>query len=356
MLLASFVVALAGLGISSAWLMPRSWLAPRVEIRPADAGYRYSLIGNQGDVTPRTEPGMVLAGGGTDLDEAFLWMIGRSGGGDFLVLRTSGTDAYNPYVFDMTTPDSVRPDSVATLIISNRAAAHDPFVVERIREAEAIWLAGGDQAKHVAYWRDTPVSREIDASVAGGKPVGGTSSGLAIMGQFVYSAEADPADAPHLTSSAVLQDPYHPRVTLRRDVLHLPFLGGTILEPHFMQEGRHGRMATFLSRIARDGWDGEVRGLGIERRTALLVGPDGSSRVIAAPDHPMACVSAFRLAAPPEACESGRALTASGIELIRIGPGETLDLRSWSTTRGKSTRLSVEDGVPSVAPTMGRTS
>jgi hypothetical protein len=35
-------------------------------------------------------------GGGTDVDAAFQWMCQRSGGGDFLVIRATGTDAYNP--------------------------------------------------------------------------------------------------------------------------------------------------------------------------------------------------------------------------------------------------------------------
>jgi len=40
-------------------------------------------------------------GGGTDVDAAFEWMIERAGGGDFLVLRTTGTDAYDPYIYAM---------------------------------------------------------------------------------------------------------------------------------------------------------------------------------------------------------------------------------------------------------------
>jgi cyanophycinase len=349
----AFVGAIATMGPDAFWFPPRSLLARRSEVRPAEAGYRYCLLGNPGDVDPPTEPGMVLAGGGTDLDEAFRWMIGRSGGGDFLVIRTTGTDAYNSYVYDMTAPSGLRPDSVATLIIANRGASHDPFVLAKIREAEAIWIAGGDQAKHVGYWRDTPVSRAIDAAAAGGTPIGGTSSGLAVMGEFVYTAEADGTNAPHLMSRAVLSHPFHPRVTLRRDFLHLPHLAGIILEPHFLQESRHGRMATFLSRIIRDGWTREARGLGVERMSALLVEPDGQGRVIGAPGHPTASVSAFRMSGPAEVCEPGRALTTGEIEMVRIEPGGTLDLRSWATTRGRSSQFSVAGGEPAETPQSG---
>src|SRR4051794_36261423 len=73
----------------------RSFLARRLVLGGAAAGYRYHLVGNPGDVVTATRPGLVLEGGGTDIDESFRWMIDRSGGGDFLVIRTSGTDAYN---------------------------------------------------------------------------------------------------------------------------------------------------------------------------------------------------------------------------------------------------------------------
>ncbi len=70
------------------------------------AGYQYLLVGNAADVrTPTMRAGLVLEGGGTDIDEAFEWMIERSGGGDFVVLLTSGTGTpYNDYIFDMTAP------------------------------------------------------------------------------------------------------------------------------------------------------------------------------------------------------------------------------------------------------------
>ena len=81
-------------------------------------------------------------GGGTDVDAAFQWMCQRSGNGDFLVIRATGTDAYNPYIQQLCPGEN----SVATLIIPNRAAASDPFVITTIQNAEALWIAGGDQS------------------------------------------------------------------------------------------------------------------------------------------------------------------------------------------------------------------
>jgi cyanophycinase-like exopeptidase len=167
------VVALAALPDIVASLNPPYPAVPR---------YQYHVVGNPDDVRTRTRPGLVLEGGGRDIDESFLWMIERSGGGDFVVIRATGTDAYNPYIAGMRTPGGLKADSVATLIIPSREAAFDPFVIETIRNAEALWIAGGDQAHYVIHWKGTPVIDAIHAVIARGAPVGGTSSGLAVMG------------------------------------------------------------------------------------------------------------------------------------------------------------------------------
>src|SRR5438045_7411561 len=101
--------------------------------------YSYFRVGNSTDITTATTAGTVLMGGSTDVDAAFQWMCQRSGGGDFLVIRATGTDAYNPYIQSLCPGEN----SVATLIIPNATAANDPFVASTINNAEALWSAGG---------------------------------------------------------------------------------------------------------------------------------------------------------------------------------------------------------------------
>src|SRR5690349_22257480 len=128
--------------------------------------YSYFRVGNTNDVTTPTTGGTVLMGGGTDVDAAFQWMCGRSGNGDFLVIRATGTDAYNPYIQQLCPSEN----SVATLIIPNNAAANDPFVAATIRNAEAIWIAGGDQSNYINYWTGTPVQSNLNDAIARGVP------------------------------------------------------------------------------------------------------------------------------------------------------------------------------------------
>ena len=105
-------------------------------------GYQHSVVGNPGDVVTPTSGLLVLQGGGTDVDENFVRMGARAGGGDFVVIRASGTDAYNPYIYGLCSCDSV-----ATIVFKNRNAAFNDFVIETIRNAEALWIAGGDQSR-----------------------------------------------------------------------------------------------------------------------------------------------------------------------------------------------------------------
>ena len=119
--------------------------------------YSYFRVGNSNDVTTATMSGTVLMGGGTDVDAAFQWMCQRSGNGDFLVIRATGTDAYNPYIQQLCPSEN----SVSTLIIPNRTAASDQFVITAIQNAEALWIAGGDQSNYINFWQGTPVETAL---------------------------------------------------------------------------------------------------------------------------------------------------------------------------------------------------
>ncbi|HKW64689.1 MAG TPA: hypothetical protein VJN89_19205 [Candidatus Acidoferrum sp.] len=133
----------------------------------ASKAYSYFRVGNPSDVTTTTTPGTVLMGGGTDVDAAFQWMCQRSGGGDFLVIRATGTDAYNPYIQGLCPAEN----SVATLIIPNRAAASDPFVASTIQNAEALFIAGGNQADYINFWKGTPVETSLNSLITEAFPL-----------------------------------------------------------------------------------------------------------------------------------------------------------------------------------------
>ncbi len=111
------------------------------------------LVGSAEDITTRTEAGFVLAGGGKDVDAAMKWMIDRSGGGDFVIIRASGSTGYNDYLFDLG-----KLNSVETLLIDSRDKALDTETGNKIRQAEALFIAGGAQLHYVNYWCHSAVT------------------------------------------------------------------------------------------------------------------------------------------------------------------------------------------------------
>ena len=296
--------------------------------------YKYIRIGLKDDARTEPSPGVAMMGGGSDLDEAFRWMCQKANGGDFLILRAHGNGEYNSYVNKL-----CKLNSVATLIIPDRRSALDPAVADIIRHAEAIFIAGGDQARYVNFWKTTPVQDAINESVAR-KPIGGTSAGLAILGEFSYGALNDPPDDSELNSREALANPYIPRVTLVRDFLKIPVLDTTITDSHFAKRDRMGRTLVFLARLMADGWSKNPREIAIDEASAVLVEPDGSATIVGQGKELI-----LQPAKPPETCKSGEPLSFRDIAVYKAPTGSHFNLSAWTGEGGVSYTLSVEQGV-----------
>ena len=304
---------------------------------PAAATYKHYLTGNPADVIRPTSGLLVLQGGGDDVDENYVQMGAKGGGGDFVVLRATGDDEYQAYIYGL-----CQCDSVETLIVDSRAAAFDPYVVETVRNAEALFIAGGDQGNYVRYWKGTPLEDAINFVAAKPAPVGGTSAGMAVMGEFVYSAMTPES----LTSATALANPYAADLTLERDFLVLPRLTGIVTDQHLQERDRIGRTVALMARLLQDGWTTEARAIAADRETAVHIDPaTGVAQVFATKDHPTPYayfMSADRL---PERCKPGEPLTFSQVNVYRLGPGGRFDLAAWQGEGGLAYQLSVESGV-----------
>ena len=298
----------------------------------AAKSYSYFRVGSANDITSSTTAGFVLMGGGTDVDAAFQWMCQRSGGGDFLVIRATGTDAYNPYIQQLCPAEN----SVATLIIPNRTAASDPFVISTMQNAEALWIAGGDQSNYINFWKGTPVEDTLNALIARGVPVGGTSAGMNVLTQFIYSALASQG----ITSSEALANPFDRRITLDRDFANIPVLQGLIGDPHFVTRDRMGRDLAFLCRISLNGWSPTPRDIDIDERTALLIDARGNATLVGAS-------TAYFLQAPgaPQVCQANTPLTYQNISVYRIDASGSFNIPNWRGNGGVAYTVSANSGV-----------
>jgi cyanophycinase-like exopeptidase len=301
----------------------------------ADRGFQYYVTGNPDNVERQTEGLIVMQGGGDDVDENYIRMGAGAGGGDFVVIRASGTDDYNDYIFDL-----CQCDSVETIVFEGRQAASDPFVIETLRNAEALFIAGGDQSKYVRYWQNTPVQDAVNYLAAKPAPIGGTSAGMAVLGEFVYSAMTE-----SVTTESGLGDPFNVDLTLARDFLDLPWMENIITDQHLQERHRIGRTIAFLARLVEDGWTEQARAIAADRETAVHIEPEtGKAVVFATADHETPHAYFMRTTGDPEQCIAGQPLTYRNIEVYRIGPGGTFDIGKWQGEGGISYVLGAEDG------------
>lgn len=280
-------------------------------------------------------------GGGSDVDAAFTWMINRSGGGDFVVIRATGTNAYNSYIYGLGTANSVE-----TFLINSVAQANDSVIVQAVRKAEAVFFAGGNQNDYIANYKGTALESVFEylANVKHA-PIGGTSAGMAIQGYIYYDGITN------VLSEQSLQNPYSSASGIRyNDFLHNPFLVNTICETHFNTKGgttlngitgRQGRLVSFLSRMITDSSIIDVKGIACDEKTAVCIDENGMAMVIG-------INKAYFLrqwCALPETCVAGMPLSwTNGTKVYIIpGPGSYtsapslnrfVDLNNWGTVAG----------------------
>lgn len=227
------------------------------------------VTGDTADVTTPTRGGVALIGGGGDVPGAFQWMIERSGGGNVVVIRAS-----NNYLYNRTIDSLGKVHSIETLLIDSRALADHPEVERVIRNAEMLFITGGDQSNYMNFWRGTKTAAAINYLLNEKKvPVGGTSAGCAVLTGMYYSGETGSATA------AALKDPYDTLVTLyNNDFLRPPFLHNVISDQHYVARKRQGRHMAFMARIITD-WKVFPKGIAPDERTAVCIDEGGNASV-----------------------------------------------------------------------------
>jgi len=285
-------------------------------------------VGSSTDKVTPTDAGYLLMGGGVDLDEAFTTLCTKAHGGDVVILRSHGGDDYNPYINGL-----CKLNSVTTLVIRSRQAAERPVVSETIRHAEAIFIAGGDQSEYIRFWKGTPVQAEVNEALHRGVPIGGTSAGLAVLGEYIFTAMHDTA-----VTAKVLPDPFHKTVTLERTFLDIPLLRGTITDTHFDTRDRMGRLMVFMARIlASDGMP-QLHAIAVDEKGAVDLEPDGSAHVVGTR------AAYFLTAHPPAKIAPKEPLNFGPVEVYRLLKYGSFDVKSWQGTGGEGYELTAKDG------------
>lgn len=142
----------------------------------------------------------------------------------------------------------------------SREEAHDAALVRAVREADGIFIAGGDQKRLLANLGGTPLEQAMHAARAGhGACVAGTSAGASAM-------------------SAVMLAEGRTELLPEKGAIGLGagfgMLQRVVIDQHFSERRR---LARLLSVVAQNP---QLYGIGIDENTALLVTPGAGVEVI----------------------------------------------------------------------------
>lgn len=212
-------------------------------------------------------PGMLLMGGGSEVDSAFSQRaFPIANGGDVVILRTTGSDGYNAYLYNLVS-GTLKPNSVETLLVDTPAKANSSYVEWTLCNAELIFMAGGDQSAYINAWKDTLVESATRTAYQRGGVIGGLSAGLAVSGQYIY----DPDGVTAATSAEALANPYRSSMLFSTGLLDLPLMQGIITDTHFAQRDRIGRLLAFMARLRQDGTAPSIVGIGIDEATSMFI-------------------------------------------------------------------------------------
>lgn len=319
---------------------------------PTFASKNYDLYrsGSAADALPAAPAAsmLVLMGGGTDVDDAFRAMIAKAKGAgsakvDVVVIRVSGADGYNESLYAM---DGV--DSVESLVIKTREGANDAAVNIIVAAADVLFIAGGNQWDYVNLWKGSLLDTTLRGLASKRVPIGGTSAGLAVLGQFDYSAQYGT-----VTSTEAMANPYDRKLTLDAGFLNaLPYMSGVITDSHLVTRDRMGRLVSFLARMIKDGSVGfeQARGIGVDEQTAVVV-DGGIATVMGNDDGAGGRTGKAYFLKPtiaPLIVKARTALTFRSIGVEKRLAGGVYDLRSWPVV--SPSYLSVEAGQLTPAP------
>ena len=326
--------------------------ANAVAEQAAHPGFLYHSIGDTRAETPGQPTfGLMLMGGGDWVDDAFHWFVKRAAGGHIVILRASGDDDLQRRLYDHIGGVS----SVETFVFSQREAADDAFVIAAIERADGVFIAGGDQSNYIRFWKGTRLNAALDRHVREGKPLGGTSAGLAILGAASYGA----LDGGSIVSADALADPLGAAVTLDHDFLHLRFLDRIITDSHFGKRERLGRLIAFLAKAQSTHLVDQPIGIGIDENTALCIDSAGDGTLFTGSGGHAWLVQA---SARPGIVATGSPLSWVGITITGIGSASHVNLQTLAIDHAAFVRtadvehgiLSIHEGVESSAPAASR--
>lgn len=144
-------------------------------------------------------------------------------------------------------------EEIEVVYTERREDADREDTLKQVKDATGIFFTGGDQSRIVDFIKGTPLDRLIHKCHQDGAVIGGTSAGAAMMPDQMIVGGASVSNA---SVGAVDMGP------------GMGFMPGIVVDQHFAERGRLGRLLAALV------LQPAVLGLGIDEDTAIVVRGD----------------------------------------------------------------------------------
>jgi cyanophycinase len=178
--------------------------------------------------------------------------VAAAGGPGCRVAVVPSASSLGPEVVEVyrTVFTSLGAGEVVALRPTSRAQAADPALVEPLAEVDAVFMTGGNQLKLSAFITGTPFGAAVAAAYERGAVVGGTSAGASILAEHMIAFGSGGAT---------------PRQRMSQLSAGLGLLRGVIVDQHFEQRNRYGRLLSLVAQSPA------LLGLGVDEDTAAVI-------------------------------------------------------------------------------------
>jgi len=249
---------------------------------------------------------LVIAGGGVRdslIIERFLDLAGGKDAPIVVIPTAEGAAEYSQYWQGLRQFKEAGATKLTVLHTDDRKVADSEDFVKPVREAQGVWFGGGRHWRLADSYLNTRTHTELQALLARGGVIGGSSAGATIQGSYMVRGD---------TKGNTLMMGDHE--------VGLGFLKNVTIDQHVLRRNRQFDMIEVIEKHP------ELLGLGIDENTAIVVRGDqveviGASYVLV--------------------YDNQRTLDSGG-RFYFLAPGDRYNLKTREATRPSASQQPIE--------------
>lgn len=198
---------------------------------------------------------LVVVGGGGNIDESlhrFVELAGGSAAPIVVIPTANGAPSYDQHHrAAVWFRDEAGLTDVTVLHTDDRSVADSEEFSAPLRRARGVWFPGGRQWRLADSYLGTRTQRELEALLARGGVIGGTSAGATIQGAYLARGDTK-------TNTIMMGD----------HEVGFGFLRGVAIDQHLLKRNRQFDLLEIIAAKP------ELLGIGLDEDTAIVVRGD----------------------------------------------------------------------------------